>query len=352
MTQTDHSSGAAGASPRPEPGSRQAGPDTAPRALAGTVPEQGGPAGPTGDPQDLLALLRAKSIEMRLANLREVEVSGSGHYGPSFSCMEILVCLYYAFLRVRGDEPRWAGRDRFVMGKGHACSALYPILADLGFFPAAELDTFTRLGSILGDHPDMKKVPGVDFSSGSLGHGLSIGTGMADGSRLQGRDSRVVVLLGDGELNEGQIWEAAGYAAHRRLSNLLAVVDANKVSVDGFTADLLDYEPLEAKFAAFGWTTERIDGHDHTALLAALRRFAARSAAPDARPTALIADTVAGKGIGFIEGMAEWHVGYLGGTDLTRAVRSIETMFDGTEPGGAAGPAAHATDVLDAEGAV
>ncbi len=349
MTQTDQSPGVAGTSPRPEPGSPPAGPDAAPRTPAGTASDQRGPAAPAADPQELLALLRAKSTEMRLANLREVEVSGSGHYGPSFSCMEILVCLYYAFLRVRGDEPQWAARDRFVMGKGHACSALYPILADLGFFPAEELDTFTRLGSILGDHPDMKKVPGVDFSSGSLGHGLSIGTGMADGCRLQGHDSRVVVMLGDGELNEGQVWEAAGYASHRRLSNLLAVVDANKVSVDGITADLLDYEPLEAKFAAFGWTTERIDGHDHAELLAALGRFAARSADPDARPTALIADTVAGKGIDFIEGMAEWHVGYLGGADLTRAVRSIETMFDGTDP--VNGDAA-ATAVPDAEGAL
>jgi transketolase len=280
------------------------------------------------DQGDVLALLRAKSIEMRLANLREVEVSGSGHYGPSFSCMEILVSLYYGFLRVRGDEPGWPGRDRFIMGKGHACSALYPILADLGFFAAAELDTFTRLGSNLGDHPDMKKVPGVDFSSGSLGHALSIGTGMADGSRLQGGNSRVVVMLGDGELNEGQIWEAAGYAAHRRLSNLLAVVDANKVSVDGHTADLLDFEPLEGKFAAFGWATERLDGHDHTALLAAYQRFAARAEDREAKPTVLIADTVAGKGIDFIEGMAEWHVGYLGGVDITRAVDSIQTMFD------------------------
>jgi transketolase len=290
-----------------------------------------GAAAPRPDPVPTatdVESLRAKSIEMRLANLREVEVSGSGHYGPSFSCMEILVCLYYAFLRVRGDRPDWPERDRFVMGKGHACSALYPILADLGFFPAAELDTFTRLGSILGDHPDMKKVPGVDFSSGSLGHGLSIGTGMADGSRLQGRDSRVVVLLGDGELNEGQVWEAAGYAAHRRLSNLLAVVDANQVSVDGHTADLLDFEPLEAKFAAFGWNTERVDGHDHRRLLDAFGRFAARAADPEARPTALIADTVAGKGIDFIEGMAEWHVGYLGGADLARATASIRAMFD------------------------
>lgn len=280
--------------------------------------------------------LQRKAIEMRLANLDEVEVAGSGHYGPSFSCMEILISLYYGYLRIRPSEPNWPARDRFVMGKGHAISALYPILADLGYFPRSDLATFTMLGSKLGDHPDMKKVAGADFSSGSLGHALSIGTGMADGVRLAGHDSRVVIMLGDGELNEGQIWEAAGYAAHRRLGNLLAVIDVNKVTVDGFTAELLDSEPIEARFAAFGWETERVDGHDLSALRAAYRRFDRRRRDPDARPTAIVADTVAGKGIEFIEGMAEWHVGYLGGIDKERAVKSIHAMFDDVEPVAAA----------------
>ncbi|GAA3452278.1 transketolase [Dactylosporangium matsuzakiense] len=277
---------------------------------------------------DVVSRLRERSIEMRLANLELVEVAGSGHYGPSFSCMEILVSLYYGFLRVRPGEPQWPGRDRFVLGKGHACSALYPILADLGFFPESTLGTFTRLGSPLGDHPDMRKIPGIDFSSGSLGHGLSIGTGMADGVRLAGRDSRVVVLLGDGELNEGQVWEAAAYASHRGLANLLAIVDANRVSVDGFTRDLLDFEPIDGRFAAFGWHAERVDGHSHADLLEAYRAFDERRAAdPDGPPTVLVADTVAGRGVDFIEGMAEWHVGYLGGVDRDRAVASIRRMF-------------------------
>jgi transketolase len=273
---------------------------------------------------DVIPMLQKRSVEMRLANLRLVEVAGSGHYGPCFSCMEILVSLYYGFLRVRPDEPGWADRDRFVMSKGHACSALYPILADLGYFPDSVLETFTRLGSPLGDHPDMRKVPGIDFSSGSLGHGLSIGTGMADGVRLAGRDSRVVVLLGDGELNEGQVWEAVAYASHRRLSNLLAIVDVNRVSVDGATKDLLNFEPIERRFTAFGWHAERVDGHSHTDLMAAYRRFEQRRSD---EPTVLVADTVAGKGIDFIEDMAEWHVGYLGGIDLDRAVASIRRMF-------------------------
>ena len=276
----------------------------------------------------VIPMLRERSIEMRLANLRLVEVAGSGHYGPCFSCMEILVSLYYGFLRIRPSEPAWADRDRFVMSKGHACSALYPILADLGYFPESVLDTFTRLGSPLGDHPDMRKVPGIDFSSGSLGHGLSIGTGIADGVRLRGSDSRVAVLLGDGELNEGQVWEAAAYASHRGLSNLLAIVDVNRVSVDGATKDLLRFEPIERRFAAFGWHAERVDGHSHPDLLAAYHAFDERRAAdPDGPPTALVADTVAGKGVDFIEGMAEWHVGYLGGVDHDRAVASIRRMF-------------------------
>jgi transketolase len=300
------------------------------------TPEQAAPPvglGPA-DGDGLVAELERKSVEMRLATLGEVEVAGSGHYGPAFSAMEILVSLYYGFLRVRPDEPGWPDRDRFILSKGHACSALYPILADLGFFPAAELETFTRLGSLLGDHPDMKKVPGIDFSSGSLGHGLSVGCGMADGVQIQGSDARVVVLLGDGELNEGQVWEAVAYAGQRRLANLLAIVDVNKVSVDGFTSDLMDFEPIDGRFAAFGWHAERLDGHDHAALIAAYQRFVRRQDnGPDERPTVLVADTVAGRGVPFIEGMAEWHVGYLGGIDRERAIRSIRSMFGPAQEG-------------------
>lgn len=273
--------------------------------------------------------LQQRCIDVRLWTLDEVEIAGSGHYGPAFSCVEILVSLYYGYLDLRPEEPTWPERDRFILSKGHACSALYPILADLGFFDVAHLKTFTRLGSILGDHPDMKKIPGIDFSSGSLGHGLSIGVGMAEGLRYQDRRSRVAVLLGDGELNEGQNWEAAAYAAHRGLGNVLAIVDANGVSVDGTTADVLGFEPLEDKWRAFGWHAERVDGHDVAALRAAYARYDERRATTDAPPTVVIADTVAGKGVPFIEGMAEWHVGYLAGTDRERAVAGIRSMFDG-----------------------
>jgi transketolase len=278
-------------------------------------------------PAPSLDELARRSARVRLDVLDLVDVAGSGHFGPAYSCVEILVSLYHGFLRVRPEEPGWPERDRFVLSKGHACSALYPILADLGFFPRAWLEGFCRLGSPLGDHPDMKKVPGLDFSSGSLGHGLSVGAGMAEALRLQGTDARVAVLLGDGELDEGQVWEAAGYAAHRRLGSLLAIVDANKVSVDGTTDEVLALEPLDERWRAFGWRVERVDGHDLDALRAAYARFDAARAEPGARPTALVADTVAGRGISFVEGMAEWHVGYLHGEDRERAVHDILAMY-------------------------
>lgn len=274
-----------------------------------------------------LPRLQARSIDARLDVLELVEVAGSGHYGPAFSCIEILVALYDGYLRIDPARPDWPERDRFVLSKGHACAALYPLLADAGFFGRDVLATFTRLGSTLGDHPDMKKIPGVDFSSGSLGHGLSVAVGMAEAARLTGRDSRVVALLGDGELNEGQVWEAAAYAGARRLSGLLAIVDVNGVSVDGGTEEVLGMEPLEAKWQAFGWEVERLDGHDLEGLRGAFARYDARRATEDAAPTVLVADTVIGRGVPFIEGMAEWHVGYFHGVDRERAEAGIRAMY-------------------------
>jgi transketolase len=275
--------------------------------------------------------LERRATAVRLDVLDMVEVSGSGHFGPAYSCVEILVALYRGLLRVRPELPDWPRRDRLILSKGHACSALYSILSDLGCFPREWLSTFCQLGSPLGDHPDMKKIPGIDFSSGSLGHGLSIGAGIAEGVRVSDFDSRVAVLLGDGELGEGQVWEAAAYAGHRRLGNLLAIVDVNRVSVDGTTLEVLDHEPIDERFRSFGWRVERLDGHDMTALLDAYARFAEAASATDAQPTALVADTVVGRGISFIEGMAEWHVGYLHGEDRDRALRDILAMYDLTE---------------------
>ncbi|MCU4672786.1 transketolase [Microbacterium fluvii] len=262
------------------------------------------------------------AAQVRRTVLLEAEIAGSGHYGPSLSCTDLLVALYTDLLRVDPADPDAAWRDRLVLSKGHACSALYAVLAQRGFFAADLLRTYTRLGTAFGDHPDMKKVPGVDFSAGALGHGLSVAVGMALHARLRADGARTVAILGDGELNEGQIWEAAGFAGANRLSGLVAIVDVNTVCVDGTTREVLDYEPLGDKWAAFGWEVERIDGHDFDAIDGALGRFAQRHS-DGGRPTVILADTVAGKGVPPIEGMAEWHIGYLGGADLDAALLTV-----------------------------
>ena len=253
-------------------------------------------------------------------------IAGSGHIGPALSCTDVLVALYYGYMNIDPKQPNKIDRDRFILSKGHACSALYPILADLGYFPVEELSDFTQLRSILGDHPNMRKVPGIDFSSGSLGHGLSIGIGMSEAGRFRNTTERVIVMLGDGELNEGQIWEAAGYASARKLGNLLAVVDKNHVQVDGKTTDVLNFEPLDEKFRAFGWNVEEINGHEFSEILSALDRFDRRRSQAGASPTVIFADTVSGKGIPFIEGMPEWHIGFLAGEDYDRAVIGINAV--------------------------
>ena len=190
---------------------------------------------------------RAKFV--RLETVRLSKIAGAGHYSSTFSCAELFAALYYAHLRINPAEPKWPDRDRFVLSKGHAAIGLYPILADLGYFDKALLDNYTRLGSPFGDHPDMKRIPGADFSSGSLGHGLSIGLGMALAGRMQGRSYRVHVMLGDGELQEGQVWEAAMAAGHFRTQGLVAIVDRNGLCIDGHTEQIMSVEPIEERFA-------------------------------------------------------------------------------------------------------
>jgi transketolase len=238
-----------------------------------------------------------------------------------FSCAELLAVLYYHVLRLRPGDAGWSNRDRFLLGKGHAAIGVYPCLADLGVIPAAWLDEYTRLGSPLGDHPDMTKVPGIDFSSGSIGHNLSVGVGMALSARLRSSDHRVFVMLGDGELNEGQVWEAAMAAAHFGVGNLIAIVDANGTSLDGPVSEVMGIEPIAAKWRAFGWKTTELDGHD----VEQICRWAAGLADPDSRvPEVLVARTTKGKGVSFMESDPGWHLGYLGSDDRERAVAEIE----------------------------
>jgi transketolase len=271
--------------------------------------------------ESLLALLRDRANFCRRETVRLIAIAKSGHYGSVFSAAEILATLYYHVLRYDPQRPDWPDRDRFILSKGHAAVGLYPLLADVGFFDPALLDTYTRLGRPFGDHPDMRKIPGIDFSSGSLGHGLSVGVGMALAARVTGRDYRVYALLGDGELDEGQVWEAAMSAAHFKLGNLVAIVDRNRVSVDGDTAEVMDVEPLADKWAAFGWRVWEVDGHDLEALLAC---FAGLPNPASDRPTVIVAHTLAGKGVSFMEDRFEWHLGYLAPDDQARALAELE----------------------------
>jgi transketolase len=267
--------------------------------------------------------LRDRANWIRLQTIELTEIAGSGHYASTFSCAEILAVLYYHALRLRPTEPRWRDRDRFLLGKGHVAIGVYPCLADLGYLPVEWLAGYTRLGSALGDHPDMTKVPGIDFSSGSIGHNLSVGIGMALSARLDDADYRVFVLLGDGELNEGQVWEAAMAAAHFKLGNLVAIIDANGTSLDGPVREVMNIEPIADKWRAFGWRVAECDGHDVDALMTWSDALASID---DAQPTVLIARTIKGKGVSFMESDPGWHLGYLGPEDRARAVAELQAL--------------------------
>ncbi len=266
--------------------------------------------------------LRAKAKMIRREVVRLTDICGSGHYGSAFSIAELLAVLYYQLLHLKPDDPQWNDRDRFTMGKGHAAIGLYPVLADLGFFPQEDLDNYTRLFSPLGDHPDMKKVKGADFSSGSIGHNLSVSVGMAAGLKLQNSPGRVVCMMGDGEQTEGQVWEAAISAAHWKLDNLVGLVDINGAGSDGDPQETMATEPLADKWAGFGWEVIVLDdGHDLDQTFNALNRALNE---PRAKPAVVLAYTVAGKGVSFMEGTWQWHLGFLGPKDLERAYNEIE----------------------------
>ncbi len=247
--------------------------------------------------------LDERSRQLRRLVVDALEGGERGHVGSSLSLIEILRVLYDDILRYRPSEPSWPDRDRCILSKGHGCLALYALLADKGFFDATHLATFCRTGSILGGHPEYGKVPGVEFSTGALGHGLSVGVGMALAQRLRGRNSRVFVVMGDGEINEGSVWEAALSAGKHGLANLTAIVDYNKIQSYGPTDMVQPLEPIAAKWTSFGFVTHEINGHDVGALRWALK------AVPfsPGRPSALICHTIKGKGFSFAEGDPEWH---------------------------------------------
>ncbi|MGA0543078.1 transketolase [Neotabrizicola sp. VNH66] len=267
-----------------------------------------------------VAHLRDRAQFIRLETIRLIEIAKVGHYTSVFSAAEIFAALYYDVMRLE-EDPKHPDRDRFLMGKGHAAVGLFPILAEKGYIPVEVLNGYTRLGNPLGDHPDMRKVPGVDFSSGSIGHALSNGLGMALGAQMQGRDFTTFVMLGDGEMQEGQVWEAAIGAAHHKLNRLVAIVDRNGFQLDGAVDDVMGIEPLDEKWRAFGWEVHVVDGHDIAALTTTLRRVKADVSRQ--KPCCIIARTLKGKGVGYMETEPGWHLGYLDPTDAEAARQEI-----------------------------
>jgi len=229
--------------------------------------------------------------------------SKSGHPGGSLSAADILATLFFHEMRLNPEDPQWADRDRFVLSKGHAAPVLYAALAEKGYFPKEELQGLRQTGRMLQGHPDMRKTPGVDMSTGSLGQGLSAANGMALAGKLDGKNYRVFVLLGDGEMAEGQIWEAAMASAHYNLDNVTAVIDFNGLQIDGTTDSVMCSSPLAEKWRAFCWHVIEVDGHDVDALIAAF----AEAKEVEGKPSMIIAKTVKGKGVSFMENVAGWH---------------------------------------------
>jgi transketolase len=264
--------------------------------------------------------LRARAAWVRQQVYEIIVGAGKGHIGGSLSSVDILVALYHGgVLAVDPERPRWPERDRFIHSKGHACEALYAVLADVGFFATDLLATYGRPGSALGGHVD-NHVPGIEVSSGSLGHGLGIGAGLALAARLDGSASRTFVLLGDGECYEGSVWEAAGFAAHHGLDNLVAIVDRNgKITLD-HTEECNRLEPFRAKWEAFGWDVVETDGH---ALEALVPLLAAARARRSTRPLVVVASTVKGKGVSFMETSLDWHHAVPRGADREAARRQL-----------------------------
>ena len=276
---------------------------------------------PAGTPD--LQALRRRAAEVRLEIVRAMGPGQSHHFGGSLSAADIIVALYFHAMRIRPDQPDWPERDRFVLSKGHSVPALYVCLAHSGFFPVSELPTLKRFGSNLQGHPDMRRTCGLEANTGSLGMGLSVANGMALAGRASGLGYRVYALLGDGECQEGQVWEAAMTAAHHRLDSLTVIVDRNELQAMGKTEDRMGVEPLAEKWKAFGWRVSEIDGHDMAAICGALQE----TSQVTGQPAAIIARTVKGKGVPFMEGQPGFHNAVISEEQFREAVAALEATI-------------------------
>lgn len=250
-----------------------------------------------------LTELEAISKRVRRSIIEMITAAKSGHPGGSLSAVELLVGLYFDQMKHDPKNPKWADRDRFILGKGHAAPVLYAVMAEAGYVPKDQLNTLRKMGSIYQGHPDVRFIPALEASTGSLGEGLSVGLGMALAARLNGSPSRTYVVLGDGEIQEGQIWEAAMFGSFHKLDNIVAIVDYNKIQLDGWVKDIMDLEPLGDKWRAFGWHTITLDGHN----LTEVRNAYLEAAATKGKPTVLIAHTIKGKGVSFMENNPKFH---------------------------------------------
>ncbi len=245
---------------------------------------------------------KQKAVQFRKEILETLNLAGSGHPGGSLSAVEIFISLYFYKLKHKPQDPHWPERDRLIISKGHCTPVAYVTLANAGYFPKEELRTFRKLSSRLQGHVHAK-APGIEFNTGSLGHGLSVANGIALGAKMLKKSFKTYCLMGDGEIQEGSVWEAAMTAAHYKLDNICAIVDYNKVQENGPTNDIKNLEPLKQKWESFGWHAQEVDGHDFEALIKALDMFDTVKN----KPTVIIANTIKGKGISFMEGQAAWH---------------------------------------------
>jgi transketolase len=272
--------------------------------------------------------LARKSLLYRRRTLEIIKHADAGHTGGSLSCVDILNVLYNRVLRVSPDRPEDPDRDRYVQSKGHSVEALFVVLADRGFYADAQLETLCQYRSDFVGHPT-RHVPGVEQNTGALGHGLPFGTGVAIAGKLDQKDYRVFVLLGDGELAEGSNWEAAMAAAHYDLDNLVAIVDHNTLQITGRTRDVCSNEPLDEKFRAFGWDVRTVDGHSFSQLTDALTRSSAEK-----KPIAVIANTVKGRGVSFMEDVAKWHHGVPSDSEYAAAMKELDAAIARADEGG------------------
>jgi len=252
---------------------------------------------------DKIIFLKEKANLLRQDIIEMISIAGSGHPGGSLSSADILACLYFNVLRHNPKDPEWEDRDRFVLSKGHVCPLLYSALARCGYFPLEELKTLRKINTHLQGHPDSQKTPGVEISTGSLGQGISTAVGMALAGKIDKKSYRVYVLIGDGEIEEGEVWEAAMSASHYKLNNLCAILDYNGLQIDGPIKEVMNSEPIPEKWCSFGWHTIEIDGHD---ILEILNAFEEAEQIKD-KPTIIIAHTIKGKGVSFMENVVEFH---------------------------------------------